>query len=66
MNTISNSELTLNISSHGAELHNIIKDNKEYLWQGDPKYWADILLFYFLFAEEHGIMYIGIMELNTH
>ena len=28
MNTISNSELTLNISSHGAELHNIIKDNK--------------------------------------
>lgn len=40
MNTISNSELTLNISSHRAELHNIIKDNKEYLWQGDPKYWG--------------------------
>lgn len=40
METISNSILTVEISAHGAELQSIRKDGKEYLWQGDPKFWG--------------------------
>ena len=36
---IKNNLLTVEISSFGAELKSIIKDDIEYLWQGDPKYW---------------------------
>ncbi|GAA0730795.1 aldose 1-epimerase family protein [Aquimarina litoralis] len=40
--TIQNDQLTVRINSVGAELSSIItkKDNKEYLWQGDPTIWA--------------------------
>ena len=24
----------------GATLHSLVKDGVEYLWQGDPQYWA--------------------------
>jgi galactose mutarotase-like enzyme len=40
METISNGTLTVQISAHGAELQSIRKDGKEYLWQGDTKFWG--------------------------
>lgn len=40
MNTLSNSELTIQVSSHGAELCSIIRNDREYLWQADPVYWG--------------------------
>lgn len=41
METIKNDKLKVEVSEHGAELQSI-KDNggEEYLWQGDPAYWA--------------------------
>lgn len=39
---IHNDQLTVAISSHGAQLQSILgADGTEYLWQGDPKYWSD-------------------------
>lgn len=40
MDIISNSILTVQISEHGAELQSIQKNGKEYLWQGDAKFWG--------------------------
>ena len=39
---LENDKLKVKISSMGAELQSIcrIEDNTEYLWQGDPTYWA--------------------------
>ena len=39
MKTLSNSELTIKVSPHGAELCSILHDGKEYLWQADPAFW---------------------------
>lgn len=39
MKTLSNSELTIKVSSHGAELCSICCQGKEYLWQADPAFW---------------------------
>lgn len=39
MKTISNSQLSIQVSSHGAELCSIISNGKEYLWQADPAFW---------------------------
>ena len=39
MKTLSNSELTIKVSPHGAELCSILRDGKEYLWQADPAFW---------------------------
>lgn len=39
MKTLSNSQLTIQVSSHGAELCSIFSNGKEYLWQADPAYW---------------------------
>lgn len=39
MKTISNSQLSIQVSSHGAELCSIISNGKEYLWQADPTFW---------------------------
>ncbi|WP_294593394.1 aldose 1-epimerase family protein [uncultured Bacteroides sp.] len=39
MKTLSNSQLTIQVSSHGAELCSIFCNGKEYLWQADPTYW---------------------------
>ncbi|WP_300699285.1 aldose 1-epimerase family protein [uncultured Bacteroides sp.] len=39
MKTISTSDLTVKVSSHGAELCSICCNGKEYLWQADPAYW---------------------------
>ena len=40
METISNSVLTVGVSDHGAELQSIQKNGKEYLWQGDTRFWG--------------------------
>ncbi len=40
--TIHNGFLTVTAAEKGAELQSILgADGTEYLWQGDPKYWAD-------------------------
>lgn len=41
MVVLSNDELTVQVSEHGAELNSIIakKSGREYLWQADPAYW---------------------------
>ena len=40
METISNGILTIKVAEHGAELQSITKEGKEYLWQGDAKFWG--------------------------
>lgn len=41
MKEIKNDILTIKIAEHGAELQSIKdKEGKEYLWQGNPKYWG--------------------------
>lgn len=37
---ISNGTIEVEASSHGAELLSIRRNGKEYVWQGDPKYWG--------------------------
>lgn len=39
MKTLSNSQLSIQVSPHGAELCSIRCYGKEYLWQADPVYW---------------------------
>lgn len=41
MQTLKNQYLTIGVKSNGAELASIIsnEDNREYLWQADPKFW---------------------------
>lgn len=39
MKTISNSQLRIQVSPHGAELCSIFANEKEYLWQADPAFW---------------------------
>jgi len=42
IHTIQNAYLTVSAAEQGAELRSILgADGTEYLWQGDPKYWAD-------------------------
>ena len=38
--TIKNNELTVEISSLGAELQSVKYNDKEYLWHGDPAVWG--------------------------
>lgn len=40
MTILSNGELVVRVSEHGAELQSIRKGDVEYLWQGDPAYWG--------------------------
>lgn len=37
---ISNGIIEVEASTHGAELLSIRKDGKEYVWQGDPRFWG--------------------------
>ena len=39
--TIGNNKLTVIISSYGAEMQSIKYEGREYLWQGDPRYWEE-------------------------
>ena len=40
--TLKNSDITLSIADHGAEIKSLIRnsDGKELMWQADPKYWG--------------------------
>lgn len=38
---IANDYISLTVSDMGAEMQSIIKDGKEYLWNGDEKYWNE-------------------------
>ena len=38
MKTISNKQLTIQVSPHGAELCSIFANGKKYLWQADPAF----------------------------
>lgn len=40
MLTLKNSELTIDVALHGAELCSIRTAEREYLWQADPEFWA--------------------------
>lgn len=37
---LKNERLSITINPFGAELFNLVKDGKEYLWQGDPNVWS--------------------------
>ena len=37
---LKNGTLTAKVESYGAELRSVVKEGCEYLWQGDPAYWA--------------------------
>lgn len=37
---IKSSQITVQCLLEGAMLHSLVKDGTEYLWQGDPEYWA--------------------------
>lgn len=38
--TIKSNEITVQCLREGAMLHSLVKNGREYLWQGDEKYWA--------------------------
>ncbi|WP_296151016.1 aldose 1-epimerase family protein [uncultured Flavobacterium sp.] len=38
--TISNNMLTARINSKGAELNSLKKENREYIWEGNPAFWG--------------------------
>lgn len=40
MDKLSNDIISVEIAEHGAELQSIRKNDKEYLWQGDAKFWG--------------------------
>ena len=40
MTILSNGELRVEVSAHGAELQSIRKGDVEYLWQGDSSFWG--------------------------
>lgn len=40
MQTLKNDFLTVQVSDFGAELQSIVKNDYEYLWQGDPTFWG--------------------------
>ena len=37
---LQNASITAKVESYGAELRSVVKGGCEYLWQGDPAYWA--------------------------
>ena len=38
--TISNQTLTATINSKGAELNSLKKENRDYVWEGNPEFWG--------------------------
>lgn len=40
MNTLKNEFIEIEVADHGAELQSLRKNGKEYLWQGDARYWG--------------------------
>ena len=42
LHTIQNTCMSVTVHEQGAQLWSILSsDGTQYLWQGDPKYWAD-------------------------
>ena len=39
MYRLENDHLAITVSSHGAELQSLVSREREYLWQGDARYW---------------------------
>ena len=39
MYRLENEHLAITVSNHGAELQSLISGGREYLWQGDARYW---------------------------
>jgi len=63
--SLKNDKLTVTVSDRGAELQSILgADGTEYLWQGDPKYWADraINLFPYVARPTEGRYYLDGQE----
>ena len=62
MEQIKNSQITVEIADHGAELVSM-KDahGKEYLWQADPKYWGrhSPILFPIVGSLWNGVDHVG-------
>ncbi|GAA0740169.1 aldose 1-epimerase family protein [Clostridium oceanicum] len=56
--TIKNDLISISVKSHGAEICSFksLENDKEYLWQGDPKYWGKHapILFPFVGASKNG------------
>ena len=44
MFTLSNGEISIDVSSHGAELRSLkrLSTDREYMWSGDDKYWGRV------------------------
>ncbi len=38
--TLKNEKCTIKCQQEGAMLHSLVKDDIEYLWQGDKSYWG--------------------------
>ncbi len=38
--TLDNSIIKISVNDHGAELKSLIKNNREYMWCGNPEYWG--------------------------
>ena len=36
---LANQEITIQVSGHGAELISLVKGGREYMWNGDARYW---------------------------
>ncbi len=40
MDRLSNHRISIAVDRHGAELQSIVKNGREYLWQGDSRFWG--------------------------
>lgn len=38
--TLKNEHCAVTVTDAGAMLRSLVRDGREYLWQGDPAYWA--------------------------
>jgi len=40
MLTLKNDQLEIEVNTHGAELKRVVKDKRDYLWDGNPEFWG--------------------------
>lgn len=64
--TINSGNTTAKVSTYGAELVSFVKDSREYIWQGDEKYWKgqNPILFPVLCSLKDGKATIDGCEIN--
>lgn len=66
MEKIANDYLTIQVSDLGAELSSIKDENgREYLWQGDKRYWGRRSPILFLLLVQYGTTLSELTERNT-